>query len=205
MDILLYAFTVMYTPGPVNLLGMNAGLRAPLASTWGFFAGVALAIFCWFVVVGFAGQLFVVERLIPSIALAGSLYILYLAFKVYRATPEIDVADAANDGAATALGFRDGFLMQLLNPKNSLLVIPITTVMFPGRGYTGLAIVAVSALIAAGGGGAPATYFLAGKALGKRITQPRYLRNANRSMALLLVVVAGLLLYDYGLPLLQAR
>ncbi|WP_342594985.1 LysE family transporter [Salinicola lusitanus] len=87
MEIVLYAFTVMYTPGPVNLLSLNEGLSASLRKTWGFFAGVALAIFCWFAVIGFAGQILIVRDLVPYIALAGSAYILYLAFKVFTSTP----------------------------------------------------------------------------------------------------------------------
>lgn len=202
MEIVLYAFTVMYTPGPVNLLGLNAGLTTPFNKAIGFFVGVALAIFCWFAVIGVAGQFLIVERLIPWIALAGSLYILYLALKVFRATPTVTATDTPAD--TLGLSFRDGFLMQLLNPKNSLLVIPITTVMFPGREISGVSLFVSSALIAAGGGGAPALYFLAGKIVGKRITQPRYFRICNRLMAALLVVVAVLLFIDYvmvpGLP-----
>ena len=83
MEIVLYAFTVMYTPGPVNLLGLNTGLTSPFGKVWGFFAGVALAIFCWFAVIGYAGQQFIVQGLIPWIALAGSAYILYLAWKIF--------------------------------------------------------------------------------------------------------------------------
>ncbi|GHB22364.1 LysE family translocator [Salinicola rhizosphaerae] len=208
IEIVLYAFTVMYTPGPVNLLGLNAGLSTPLRRTLGFFAGVALAIFCWFAVIGLAGQLIVVERIIPVIALAGSLYILYLALKVYRAAPPnaTEPADGASaQGAAGQLRFRDGFLMQLLNPKNSVLVIPITTVMFPTHNIAGLSLIAASALIALGGGGAPLLYCLAGRTLGKRIARPEVLVRCNRIMALLLVVVAVLLLYDYVLsPLREA-
>ena len=201
MEIVLYAFTVMYTPGPVNLMGLNAGLSSPLRDTYGFFVGVALAIFCWFALIGFAGQLLVVQDLIPYVALAGSAYILYLACKVFTSTPA--AADDNSQAGPNRLSFSNGLFMQLLNPKNSLVVIPITTVMFPGRDITGIALVSCSALIALGGGGAPTLYFLAGKVVGKRIHQPRYLRACNRVMALLLVVVAVMMFIDYVLvPLL---
>jgi len=198
MEIMLYAFTVMYTPGPVNLLSLNAGLTAPLRETWGFFAGVALAIFCWFAVIGFAGQMLIVQGLIPYIALAGSAYILYLAFKVFRSAP--DTSDSENQAGASRLSFGNGFLMQLLNPKNSLVVIPITTVMFPARDITAIALIGCSTLIALGGGGAPALYFGLGKLVGKRVNHPRYFRACNRIMACLLVIVAVMMLFDYVLP-----
>lgn len=195
MEIVLYAFTVMYTPGPVNLLSLNEGLSASLRETWGFFAGVALAIFCWFAVIGFAGQILIVQDLIPYIALAGSAYILYLGFKVFASTP----TTAGDRGGLRSgrLSFSNGFFMQLLNPKNSLVVIPITTVMFPGREITGAALIGCSALIALGGGGAPALYFWAGKIVGKQIHQPRYFRLCNRIMAILLVLVAVMMFFDY--------
>lgn len=196
MEIVLYAFTVMYTPGPVNLLGLNTGLTSPFGKVWGFFAGVALAIFCWFAVIGYAGQQFIVQGLIPWIALAGSAYILYLAWKIFRATPP-DTAEGQPPSTAPTPGFRDGFIMQLLNPKNTLLVVPITTVMFPGRGITDASLILSSLAIALGGGGAPALYFLAGRRIGARITQARYVRRCNSVMAGLLVVVALLMLCDY--------
>lgn len=195
MEIVLYAFTVMYTPGPVNLLSLNEGLSASLRETWGFFAGVALAIFCWFAVIGFAGQILIVRDLIPYIALAGSAYILYLAFKVFTSTPTVsEHQDKTHPGR---LSFGNGFFMQLLNPKNSLVVIPITTVMFPGQEITGIALFGCSALIALGGGGAPALYFGVGKLVGQQIHQPRYFRLCNRIMAILLVVVAVMMFFDY--------
>ncbi|MCM2129788.1 LysE family translocator [Larsenimonas rhizosphaerae] len=194
MEIVLYALTVMYTPGPVNLLGLNAGLTSRFKEVWGFFAGVALAIFCWFAVIGYAGQQLIVQGLMPWIALAGSAYILYLAWTVFRATPPDTVKEHP---APRALGFRDGLLMQLLNPKNTLLVVPITTVMFPGRGITDTSLVLWSLAISLGGGGAPALYLAAGKGIGARITETRYIRRCNSVMAGLLVVVALLMLCDY--------
>lgn len=193
MEIVLYAFTVMHTPGPVNLLGLNAGLMRSPRESLGFFLGVALAMFVWFVVIGFAGQLFVVQRVLPYIAFAGSAYILYLAVKVYRAPVSLD----AQTAPAARLMFRDGFLMQLLNPKNSLVVIPIATVMFPGRGIAGGELLACSAAIALGGGGAPALYALAGHLIGRRIARAEVFHLCHRLMALLLVVVAILMLRDY--------
>ena len=39
MDIFLYAFSVMYSPGPVNFMGLNAGLTGQFRRSTGFFIG----------------------------------------------------------------------------------------------------------------------------------------------------------------------
>ena len=49
MDIFLYAFSVMYSPGPVNLMGLNAGLTGKLRRSTGFYIGVGSAMLLMFV------------------------------------------------------------------------------------------------------------------------------------------------------------
>ncbi|MCM5704248.1 LysE family translocator [Larsenimonas salina] len=208
MNIVLFALTVMYTPGPVNLLGLNAGLQRPMYRSLGFFGGVGLAIFLWFLVIGYAGQRLVVAAALPYLAALGSAYILYLAYSLYRAAPPSPASSTAESPPVDhgRLRFRDGFLMQLLNPKNSLLVVPITTILFPGRGIADTALILWSAGIALGGAGAPALYCAAGKGLAQWLGNARYYRVLNRAMAALLVLVAATMLLEYTLmPIIEAH
>jgi len=195
MEIIIYAFTVMYTPGPVNLIGMNAGFTDTLKKTWGFFLGVGIAMFIWFLVIGLAGQYFISATFIPYIALAGSIYTLYLAYKIGSSSvSESDIEDAKSD---KSLSLANGFFLQALNPKNSLVVVPITTVMFPAVGILGSKLVFVSFLIALGGGLAPASYFAIGRLIGNNISAPKYFKASNIVMSILLVIVAFFMFYDY--------
>ncbi|WP_340162900.1 hypothetical protein [Billgrantia tianxiuensis] len=59
MEIVAYALGVMYTPGPVNLLGLNAGLNGQAKTSLGFFAGVGLAMLTLFLLFGWAGAAWV--------------------------------------------------------------------------------------------------------------------------------------------------
>jgi len=86
--------------------------------------------------------------------------------------------------------FRTGLLMQLLNPKAPLAVLPIATVQFPAAHIEGSAIAFWSLLLGMMAGGAPGSYLLAGARLGSFVRNPSVFRWLNILMALLLVYVA---------------
>lgn len=194
MEIALYVFSVMYSPGPVNILGFNAGLTGSARDSIGFCLGVGAAMFTWFLVSGYLGEaLTVVYRsALPYIALAGGTYILYFAYKMLL----------SGEGGQTiplnrGLRFRDGYLVQLLNPKGMVVILPVTTVMFPAAHITGVRILVCSALIAAGAVGGPGSYWAAGFLAGRRIQQTRHLRLFNSAMGVMLVMVALSIIYDF--------
>lgn len=192
LDIFLYAVGIMYTPGPVNLLGLNAGLQNRFRQTVGFFTGVALAMLVLFLVFGYTGEAIITRDYLPFIALVGALFIVYLAIKLFRAQ-----VDADNGKARGVLTFKDGFLMQLLNPKGTLATLPIATIQFPALGITGTAILTMSMVLSLLAFGAPSSYSLLGTVAGRWITNPRLLVHFNRIMALLLFYVAAVILHDH--------
>ncbi|EPC00545.1 hypothetical protein L861_06280 [Litchfieldella anticariensis FP35 = DSM 16096] len=191
LDIFLYAVGIMYTPGPVNLLSLNAGLQNRFRQTFGFFGGVALAMLVLFLVFGYTGEAIVKPDYLPYVALAGASFIAYLAIKLFRA--QVDTNGGHSQGILT---FKDGFLMQLLNPKGTLATLLIATLQFPAQGITGLAILAMSIFLSLLAFGAPCSYSLLGAVAGRWITNPRLFVHFNRIMALLLIYVAGTILYE---------
>ncbi|MTI61912.1 MAG: hypothetical protein FH762_18360 [Firmicutes bacterium] len=52
----LYALGVMYSPGPVNLLGINIGLRNQIKKSITFYTGIGSSLFMYFIVLGFTGE-----------------------------------------------------------------------------------------------------------------------------------------------------
>ncbi|MDI2590819.1 LysE family translocator [Pseudomonas sp. N3-W] len=202
MEIFLYAFSVMYSPGPVNVMGLNAGLTGQFRRTVGFFLGVGCAMFVMFIVFGFTGEALISRSVVPYLALVGGLYTAYLGYKVYNA--RVDLADSQGqpvESEQQQLTFSNGFLIQALNPKGMMVVLPVTTVMFPAAHVTGGAIVAVSALIAIGSAGAPSFYSFLGAVLGRRMTHSAHLDRFNRLMGLVLFVCAGFMFYDFFIHL----
>lgn len=108
----LYVLVTAGTPGPNTLSSMVSGTRLGFRRTLPY----TLGIWAGFSIVSTACTLLctVLEALIPAIRrpmlVLGACYILYLAWKTWR-------ADAISDTAALRSGFRDGFLLQFVNPK----------------------------------------------------------------------------------------
>lgn len=201
IEIFAYAIGVMYTPGPVNLLGLNAGVNGQWRQSLGFCAGVGAAMLILFLAFGWAGASLVSGEGLVVVSVLGCGYILYLAVKVLRAN--IDPG-ASGQNARRVLRFRDGLAMQLLNPKGVVATLPIATIQFPGAGIDGVALLFWSAVLSVLAIGAPGSYALAGALLGGGIRNPVFFRWFNRIMALLLVYVALSIGYDYVvLPITQ--
>lgn len=192
LEIILYALSVMYSPGPVNALGLNAGLQGQARRALGFYAGVGCAMLILFLALGYAGAALVSGALLPWLALLGGGYCLYLGYRIARAAPPT----ADEEGGATRLTFAGGLLIQGLNPKGWLAVLPIATVMFPAAQVTGGKIVLWSLPLALSAGGAPASYALLGALLGRYLVQGRGLRGVNLLLGLSLVGCALLLFHD---------
>jgi len=48
LEILLFSFGIMYTPGPVNILSLNQGLNKKFKSMIGFYVGIGTAMLVFF-------------------------------------------------------------------------------------------------------------------------------------------------------------
>ncbi len=193
-DIFAYAIGIMYTPGPINLLGLSSGLNKQTRSHLGFFIGVGSAMFILFVLLGYLGLQVINPQFLPYVSLIGCGYILYIAWKVAKA--KVQVSDTSADAS---LSFFDGLFMQLLNPKALVATLPIATIQFPSADITGAAIVFWSLILAILAFGAPTSYSLAGLMLGKQVSRPGVFNMFNKLMAVLLVYVALIIAYEHVL------
>lgn len=193
LAIFAYAIGIMYTPGPINLLGLHSGLNQKTRRHLGFFAGVGCAMFILFVALAYVGLQLVNPRLLPFISLIGCSYILYIAWKVSVSSVDIN----RRESNAGALSFKEGLFMQLLNPKALVATLPISTIQFPAAGVDGVAVLFWSLLLSVLAFGAPASYSVAGMLLGHRLQSPRYFRLFNSAMAILLVYVALTIGYEH--------
>ena len=194
MEIALYVFSVMYSPGPVNILALNGGLTARLRTLAGYCVGVGAGMFSAFLALGYVGEALVRQSLLPYLAAAGSAYILYLAYRLFASS----VSTGRPDGSEGArLRFREGYVLQVLNPKGFIVILPVVTFMFPAAHISGIGVALSAGLISLGAIGAPASYAVLGALAARRIPTDRYLRLFNKAMALMLVVVAVSILYDF--------
>lgn len=193
MEIFLYTLSVMYSPGPVNFMGLNAGLTGQFKKTIHFFMGVGCAMLMLFMIFGYAGAAIIPQNALHYIALLGACYTFYLAFQMLKA--DIDINDEATE--IQTLSFWNGFWIQTLNPKGILVILPVTTIMYPTAHITGIQIFLVSLLISMGAAGAPCLYSWAGAVLGKKIKNKIWFNRLNKTMAMMLIISGIFMLYDF--------
>ncbi|CUB04502.1 LysE family translocator [Marinomonas fungiae] len=192
LEIFIFALVMMYSPGPVNMLSLFAGVSDYGWRALRFCAGVGAAMCLLFLATGYLGSSFMTGVLQGVAALIGGAYIAYLAVKIIKASFSSQHADRTPQN----LTFVSGFLMQLTNPKAMVAVLPIVTVQFPQAQVEGLMILLMSVFLGAMAGGAPASYFVAGHRLKQAVLNPTIMRWLQRVMGVTLLALALQFLYN---------
>ena len=190
LDIIIYALGVMYTPGPVNAICLNAGIQKQ-DSIFGFSFGVSIAIFALLSAVSLIGETLMNDAFRQWIEILGAIYILWLAYKIF-----VSQVSKVELKASQSMNLRDGLMLQALNPKGITVALPIATVQFPSAGITDGDIFIWCAILALLAFGAPTIYYIAGRLIGNKINKTGYLVVMNKLMAVLLLFVS----LKMGLP-----
>lgn len=199
LEILAYAIGIMYTPGPCNLLSLNAGLNRQTATGIRFCFGVACAMLFLFLLIGYTGSWLIDSSYQVWISGIGSFYIAYLALSIMISAFKsgVTVASQQEQKIAKPLDFKTGLFMQLLNPKSFVAIIPIVTVQFPAAQISGSLIFVWALLLSILAFGAPGSYLYMGARLSKWILNPYYFRGLSLVMALLLLYVSIDIAYSH--------
>lgn len=194
-----YIIVMAITPGPNNVLlaasGVNYGLRRTLPMTLGIALGGG---FHCCVSMLFFGRLFdwmAVIRL--PIAVAGCIYLLWLAWHIYR-------AGAPEEGQGEPLTFMQAALFQWVNPKAWVMMLNMAALFMPVDGpalWHALQIGSADALVSY-----PCVLLWAwmGDRLRLALQNPLHLQRFNSVMGGLLALTALWLLYDELRVLLEA-
>jgi len=193
LEMFLYSFSVFYSPGPANAVGLNEGLNGRFLQSIKFFFGILFALLFWFLIFGYTGEAIIKPEYLPYITIPGCIYMMYIAYKILNHNVSFD-----NVGKQQSkLKFRDGFFMQLLNPKGMMVILPITTIQFPMSNITGGEIIIYSLLLSSFGVSATISYSLLGAIIGKKITQSNFINIFNKLMGVMLAVVSIMIFYEY--------
>lgn len=182
--LILFVLSTSITPGPNNTLilasGVNYGIRRSLPHLLGIATGFPLMV----IAVGFGvGGLFQQFPLLQTaLKIVGTLYLLYLAYKVATApTKDIEITKAK------PFTFLQALLFQWVNPKAWMMAISgVTTFTAMAHYFMDVLLVAVAFILF----GAPCTalWMICGASLRNILHNPTYRRVFNISMASLLVV-----------------
>ncbi|MEZ8142042.1 transporter [Enterovibrio norvegicus FF-162] len=180
-----FAFVGAVTPGPVNILAtstaVNAGVKEAAKHVLG--ASLAYAFVVYLSGNVMQGLLHVLPKLEAVMQVVGSLYLFYLAYKIFTA-PVTRIA--ASHTARSGLWI--GSLTQLLNPKAWLVAMSGISLFVFGRGDENLYLLiftSVSLVLCLIGVG---VWAVLGTVLASRLENPRQQRQFNRVMGVLLAV-----------------
>ncbi|MBZ9788940.1 LysE family translocator [Rhizobium sp. 3T7] len=116
---LLFAFIAAVTPGPSNTMilstgatvGTLRGIGCPLGASLGMGVMIVLSAF------GVGEIVAAVPTIVTAMKVAGSLFLLWLAWKI------VNAGTFEADSPAQAAGFLQAFLFQWLNPKGWLVAV----------------------------------------------------------------------------------
>ncbi|MBD5772431.1 LysE family translocator [Marinomonas colpomeniae] len=186
LEIIIYAFGIMYSPGPANTLALFAGVNGQGWRAFLYCVGVGLAMLIWFLVIGYLGSEIIPKGYQSVISICGGIYIAYLAIKIMQSSFQ----QKANNDKNAVVNFRMGLVLQLCNPKAMVAIVPIVTVQFPRMQIEGGQIALWSLGLSMIACGAPSTYLFVGSCLKNVATNRNVMAWLNRVMAMLLFFVA---------------
>ncbi|HUV12490.1 MAG TPA: LysE family transporter [Acidobacteriota bacterium] len=176
-----------FTPGPNNIASMSQsvshGYRGSLRFLTGITAGFAVVMCLCAAIATLLLKTF--PYIEPYLRIAGSLYIVWLAIHTFLSSLK------TGSTSVRSLGFIEGFLLQLLNPKvivYGLTLYSTFLVVVAGQ----LALIAISATVFASiGFVAVTTWALAGSALSRLLKKSIIRRIVTVAFSLLLLYSAA--------------
>lgn len=190
LSFLSYAVVTALSPGPNNILALNAtsnyGFRRSRSLLSGIYLGfLAIQLLC---IISSSFLAALLPELLPYMKYAGAAYICWLAWHVAVSKPMSAGPDTA------VLSFGKGFVLQFANVKIILWGLTAFTAYVLPYYSAPLTLLGFTLLAALIGNGATMLWAVAGSAFSSLLQ--RYWRTANLTMALLLVYSAASLLWQ---------
>lgn len=185
-SLLISLFAVGYTPGPANIFALSCAMthgRKKAMNAWlGLLCGFSVAALIAAVAVHLVGM--AIGPYISFVKYLGAAYILYLAWKTYKAS--------ITDRKDVSCSFWDGFMVQLTNAKMVLFDLTVYSTFVLPYSDRFIDLLPVAALLLIAGPGANLLWLVAGSALKPLVTKNQ--RTVDVTMALALVACAAMIL-----------
>ena len=109
----MFALTMSFSPGPVNMVIISSGANHGFRKTLPFVSGATIGFTLLLILVGF-GFYAVIESyplFLKYLNIASSAFIIFVGYKIASSQPELSLKKTDTPG------FVQGFLLQWLNPK----------------------------------------------------------------------------------------
>lgn len=190
IPLIIFLLPLAYSPGPGNAffasIGASHGLRAAIPVLLGYHA----ATFVVSVMIGMgAGFLFLSEpRVARALSILGAAYVFWLGYLFLKASMETE-AGSRSSGAPVTIGFVDGALILLFNPK-AYYIIGLLFTQFLVPPNVGLAAVLdITTIFTLNNLVAFLVWTLAGAAIARLFTSEAANRRINLLFALCMIGV----------------
>ena len=108
-----FSLAMSISPGPVNMIIVSSGANYGVRKSFAFVSGATIGFILLLAAMGMGLSQFVntYPQILNTLAALGSLFILYLAYLVASANPELKIEQGK------VPNFQQGLLLQWLNPK----------------------------------------------------------------------------------------
>jgi threonine/homoserine/homoserine lactone efflux protein len=199
---LVTMFVMAITPGPANLFAIATGMQKGKGAALLGVVGMNAATLVWFAcsALGLGALIIAFPKAFHLLALAGAAYLVWLGIKSIfsgiRDPGRKDGGGEAETHRAVRMGrsaFRDGFTVQIANPKILLFfgaVLPpfidvdrplVPQLLMFAAATIGMDLISMS------------SYGLSGAALASRMTEPGFRKGFAIVVGVLLITAAGLI------------
>ena len=191
LPMLSYVLISTFTPGPSNITTTSLAVLHGYKATMRYQAGLAVVVFVFMFLAGWLSTwlLALFPALEPLLRYLGAAYILYLAWRILKATYVFA------DEAVQPLGFVHGVMLQSLNPKLFVYAFTLFAGFLAPITNQPTHIVLAAALLAATAFMATSTWALFGSAI-KRFLHIGWLQTTVNVLLSLALVYSALALIE---------
>jgi cysteine/O-acetylserine efflux protein len=181
-----YVLISSFTPGPSNISSASLAVLHGYKNTLKYQAGLAFGVLLLMLLSGWLSTtlLSLFPELEPVLRYVGAGYILYLAWKILKATYTFTAKEAE------PLGFIPGLLLQVLNPKLVVYAFTLFTAFLSPLTISLAPLVLACVLLAFVSFCSTSTWALCGTAIKTYLHNPRLTTIVNIALSLLLVYAA---------------
>lgn len=124
LALIIFLFPLAYSPGPGNAffasVGASKGMRGAMPSLLGYH--MATFIVTMLIGLGLEVTILADPRLMLFLSLVGGAYVIWIGFQFLQSARTRPMAEAEQSPARDKVGFTDGAIVLLLNPKAYVII-----------------------------------------------------------------------------------
>lgn len=186
-----FSLAMSITPGPVNMIILSSGMTYGAKKTIPYVSGATIGFIFLLLFIGFGFSQFihVYPFLLSYLAIAGSIYIIYMGYKIASSKPELEINER------NIPKFYEGFILQWINPKAWIACVSGASLFSDVTSYnsflTFASIYFIICYLSLG------LWAILGDKISHLLKNYFHLRLFNMAMGFILIITAGYLGYGF--------